>query len=85
MSAAEAQQVTWEKAAEKVCAGLSINDLVLRMAAINFYFHVHQPWRLRRYDVFDVGSDHNYFDVDYDNDLNRKVIEKSVHISVICQ
>jgi alpha-amylase len=46
------------------------------MAAINFYFHVHQPWRIRRYDVFNIGSDHNYFDSDYNEDLNRKVIEK---------
>ncbi|MGI5828071.1 MAG: glycoside hydrolase family 57 protein [Patescibacteria group bacterium] len=46
------------------------------MAAINFYFHAHQPWRLRKYDVFSIGKDHNYFHDDIDNDLNRKVIEK---------
>lgn len=45
------------------------------MSAINFYFHVHQPWRIRRYDLFNVGNDHNYFD-DSNEDLNRLVIEK---------
>ena len=30
------------------------------MASVCFYFQVHQPFRLRRYSVFD--SDHNYFD-----------------------
>jgi alpha-amylase len=46
------------------------------MAAINFYYHVHQPWRLRKYDVFKVGNDHNYFNAENDEDLNRIVIEK---------
>jgi len=34
------------------------------MASVCFYFQVHQPFRLRRYSVFDTG--HNYFD-DYKN------------------
>jgi alpha-amylase len=46
------------------------------MAAINFYFHAHQPWRLRKYEAFDVSTDHNYFHDDQDTDLNRIVIEK---------
>ncbi len=44
------------------------------MASVCFYFQVHQPWRLRRYSVFD--TDHNYFD-DYKNgEICRKVANK---------
>ena len=46
------------------------------MAAIQFYFHVHQPFRLRKYDALQVSYDHNYFhDQEYLN-LNKKVVEK---------
>ena len=44
------------------------------MASVCFYFQVHQPFRLRRYSVFD--SDANYFD-DYKNaQVCRKVAGK---------
>ncbi|MGB2937097.1 MAG: glycoside hydrolase family 57 protein [Phycisphaerae bacterium] len=44
------------------------------MASVCFYFQVHQPFRLRRYSVFD--SDVNYFD-DYKNaQVCRKVAGK---------
>jgi len=44
------------------------------MASVCFYFQVHQPFRLRRYSVFD--SDANYFD-DYKNaELCRKVASR---------
>ena len=44
------------------------------MASVCFYFQVHQPFRLRRYSVFD--SDTNYFD-DYKNaELCRKVASR---------
>jgi alpha-amylase len=44
------------------------------MASVCFYFQVHQPFRLRRYSVFD--SDTNYFD-DYKNaEICRKVAAK---------
>ncbi len=47
------------------------------MPSICFYFQVHQPFRIKRYSVFDVGQDHNYFD---DENLREKgtraVIEK---------
>lgn len=46
------------------------------------YFHVHQPLRVKRYRVFDIGNDPYYFNDDSDTDLNnvkiiRKVAEKS--------
>jgi alpha-amylase len=32
------------------------------MIPVCLYFQVHQPWRLRRYNYFDVGREHRYFD-----------------------
>jgi alpha-amylase len=43
------------------------------MASVCFYFHVHQPYRLRRYSVFD--SESNYF-WDY---KNREILHKVAH------
>ncbi len=50
--------------------------------AIVLYLHVHQPFRVRHYTVFDAGVQHNYFDApggDRTNnaDILRKVAEKS--------
>ena len=46
------------------------------------YFHVHQPYRVKKYRVFDIGSDNEYFNDAGDGDLNNrfiidKVAEKS--------
>ncbi len=46
------------------------------------YFHVHQPHRIKRYRVFDIGRDNDYFNASDDTDLNnakvlRKVAQKS--------
>jgi alpha-amylase len=46
------------------------------------YFHVHQPHRVKRYRVFDIGNDPHYFNAEDETDLNngkvlRKVAEKS--------
>src|SRR5262252_9383833 len=32
------------------------------MIPVCLYFQVHQPWRLRRYNYFDIGREHRYFD-----------------------
>lgn len=46
------------------------------MKTICLYFQVHQPFRLKRYRFFDIGSDHYYYD-DYSNEsILRKVAEK---------
>lgn len=51
--------------------------------AICLYLHVHQPYRVRHYSVFDAGRDHNYFfEADYHSRTNNqrilhKVAEKS--------
>ena len=46
------------------------------------YFHVHQPYRVKRYRVFDIGKDNEYFNASDATDLNNerilhKVAEKS--------
>jgi len=45
---------------------------------IVLYLHVHQPWRIRQYSVFDTAKVHDYFDdpaLDSDRN-NRKIMHK---------
>jgi alpha-amylase len=44
------------------------------MASVCFYFQVHQPYRLRRYSVFD--TDRHYFDEFKNAEICRKVAER---------
>ncbi len=45
------------------------------MKSICFYFQIHQPFRLRKYRFFDIGSDHYYYD-DYNNEeIIRRIAE----------
>ena len=51
---------------------------------IVLYLHVHQPWRIRKYSIFDTAENHDYFDAhpvddaDRNNELiMRKVADKS--------
>ncbi len=44
------------------------------MASVVFYFHVHQPFRLRHYSIFDSGT--SYFDEEANASLCRKVADK---------
>ncbi len=44
------------------------------MPAVCFYFQVHQPYRLRRYSVFD--TDRHYFDETLNGEITRKVAQK---------
>ena len=43
------------------------------MASVCFYFQVHQPFRLRRYSIFDTGSDY------FDENANRGILHKVCH------
>ena len=43
-----------------------------KMVSVCFYFQVHQPYRLRRYQVFDIGDSEEYFD----DEKNRRIMEK---------
>jgi len=41
------------------------------------YFHVHQPYRIKRYNVFDIGNDSQYFNAEGDTDLcNARILHK---------
>ncbi len=47
------------------------------MLSICLYLHVHQPYRIKKYKIFDVGSDHDYFNDTSATDLNnRRIVEK---------
>ena len=43
---------------------------------ITLYLHVHQPWRVKPYSVFDVAQDHHYFDGETGDMNNRAIMEK---------
>ncbi len=44
---------------------------------IVFYFQVHQPRRLKKYRVFDIGNNHSYFDDQKNKEIIQKVAKKS--------
>lgn len=47
------------------------------MKAIVLYLHVHQPYRIRHYTVFDSGTKHNYFEADFEsNESNERILKK---------
>jgi len=48
------------------------------MPSICFYFQVHQPYRVKKYSVFDIGNDHEYFDDKNYQDRNNEFIIKKV-------
>ena len=44
------------------------------MASICFYFQVHQPYRIKKYRVFDIGNDNEYFNDRTDCDRNNEKV-----------
>lgn len=44
------------------------------MPKICFYFQVHQPFRVKKYRIFDIGTNTDYFDENGDNNLNNAKI-----------
>jgi alpha-amylase len=46
------------------------------MVSICFYFQVHQPCRLKRYSIFDIGSNKSYFDDEVNRNILLKVANK---------
>ncbi len=47
------------------------------MLSVCPYFHVHQPYRVKQYRVFDIGNDTEYFNDNSETDLNnRRIVEK---------
>ncbi len=48
------------------------------MPSVCFYFQVHQPLRVRKYSVFDVGNDRQYFNDNSGTSLDNKFIVEKV-------
>lgn len=48
------------------------------MASVCIYFQLHQPYRVKKYRVFDVGYDHDYFNGAGEDSLNNLAILKRV-------
>jgi alpha-amylase len=46
------------------------------MVSICFYFQVHQPFRMRKYSLFEIGKNRNYFDDSKNIEVLRKVARK---------
>jgi alpha-amylase len=45
--------------------------------SIVLYLHVHQPFRVKYYNIFEAGSNHNYFDApDGNRTNNRDILDK---------
>lgn len=54
------------------------------MKSILLYLHVHQPYRLRHYTIFDAGINHNYFDAHWEaNENNRQILSKVANKSYL--
>ena len=52
--------------------------------SIVLYMHVHQPYRIRHYSIYDAGQNHNYFDAHYDDRTsNERIIHKVAQKSYI--
>jgi alpha-amylase len=48
----------------------------MKMVSVCFYFQVHQPFRMRKYSIFDIGKSSNYFDDHKNIEVLRKVARK---------
>lgn len=48
------------------------------MPSVCIYFQVHQPFRVKKYRIFDIGKNHNYFNQDDESNLNNLKILKKV-------
>ena len=46
------------------------------MVSVCFYFQVHQPLRLRRYSIFEIGHHNKYFDEHKNEAIIRKITHK---------
>ena len=53
----------------------------LRMRDIVLYLHMHQPYRVRPYTVFDIGDRHDYFASYNETTDNQAIFHKIAHKS----
>jgi alpha-amylase len=52
--------------------------------AIVLYLHVHQPYRVRHYTIFDTANNHDYFNAPYDSqESNERILKKVAEKSYI--
>ncbi len=47
------------------------------MPSVCFYLHAHQPLRLRRFSVFDIGNNQSYFDQEKNKAYLERIVRKS--------
>lgn len=47
------------------------------MRSLCLYFQIHQPYRLRTYRFFDIGSDHHYYDEYQNRTIVKRIAERS--------
>ena len=48
------------------------------MVSICFYFQVHQPFRIRKYSIFDIGQNRDYFEEKNNLKLNNEAVLRKV-------
>jgi len=48
------------------------------MVSVCMYFQVHQPYRLKRHSIFDIGNSNGYFNDHSETDLNNEKVMKKV-------
>lgn len=48
------------------------------MLSVVWYFHVHQPYRIKPYSMFDIGEEHEYFSESKESRLDNKVVFQKV-------
>ena len=46
------------------------------MPSVCLYFEVHQPMRLNRFSVFNIGNTHHTLDTYFNHKLNKEIFEK---------
>jgi alpha-amylase len=46
------------------------------MSSVCLYFQVHQPRRVKKYRIFEIGRDHQYFDSEEFGTSNAKILKK---------
>lgn len=47
------------------------------MPSVCLYLHTHQPWRLRKYSIFDIGKEAHYFDDEQNLMYLNRIVKKS--------
>lgn len=47
------------------------------MPSVCLYLHTHQPWRLRKYSIFDIGKEKHYFDDEQNLMYLNRIVKKS--------